>query len=170
MLGPATLKALYRVLPLAALASISIMSQVPAQSPHDSTVFLSFRVVFWVRDVRRSVEFYRDSLGLPFVNYTFGRAQTAKTLQPSDPEPYAATFSIGDRELALQAADGPVGVSGERYLFEVVDAPAYAMQLKKRGVRIGVIAGDTVTAVWFSVVDPDGRRLEFRPRVLRRAP
>lgn len=151
----------YAILGLATLALAALGNQSAAQAPQDSTTFKSLRVVFWVQRVRRSAEFYRDSLGLPFTSYTVGQARETAKLQASDPEPYAARFRIGDQELVLQGADGPVRAGGERYLFEVADARAYSMRLKKRGVSIRVIAGDSTSAVWFVVVDPEGRQLEF---------
>ena len=162
----------YRVLSLVALALAALRNHAAAQALQDSTVFKSFRVIFWVQGVRRSTEFYRDSLGLPFISYTVGRARETANLQPSDPEPYAARFHLGDQELVLQGADGPVRATGERYLFEVADARAYSMRLKKRGVSIRAIAGDSTSAVWFVVVDSEGRQLEFRQSglTMRRAP
>ena len=150
----------YRLLLLAPLL-LSLGGRLWAQENHDSTVFVSFSVTFWVQDVRRSAQFYHDSLGLPLVNYLIGRAQETTTLQPSD-SPYAAIFSVGDRSLHLQAANGQVHPSGARYSFGVSDPVAYAKLLKARGVRIEVIAADSTGAPgWFTVVDPDGRRLEF---------
>lgn len=162
-------RALFRFLTLAALPFGALARQMPAQAQPDSGIFLSFKTVFWVRDVRQSVVFYRDSLGLPFVSYTVGQSQEiSRDLQPSDPDPYAATFVVGDQRLVLQQAGGPVRVAGQRYIFEVAGPAAYSMRLKERGVRIEVIAGDSTSAVWFAVVDPDGRRLEFLGRSARR--
>jgi catechol 2,3-dioxygenase-like lactoylglutathione lyase family enzyme len=164
---PIMTRSLSLLLPLAALL-FSPERQLWAQEQQDSTVFLAFGVTFWVRDVRTSAEFYRDSLGLPLGHYLIGHAQETTNLQPSDPEPYSAQFKVGNQRLYLQLADGPVHASGARYAFTVLDPASYSIRLRKRGVRIQVILGDSTSAVWFSVVDPDGRRLEFsgppRPR------
>jgi catechol 2,3-dioxygenase-like lactoylglutathione lyase family enzyme len=161
----------YRALSLAFALAVGA-THAAAQVPEDSTAFKSFRVIFWVQSVRRSVEFYRDSLGLPFISYVVGQARETARLQPSDPEPYVARFRVGDQELVLQGADGPVRAAGERYLFEVADARAYSMRLKGRGVPLRAIAGDSTFTLWFVVVDPDGRQLEFRQSglTMRRSP
>jgi len=171
-MNPPTRSHAYRALSLAVVALAAAGTHAAAQAPQDSTSFKSFRVIFWVQSVRRSVAFYRDSLGLPFISYIVGQARETANLQPSDPEPYVARFRVGDQELVLQGADGPVRAAGERYLFEVADARGYSIRLKERSVPIRAIAGDSTFALWFVVVDPDGRQLEFRQSglTMRRSP
>ena len=107
-------------------------------------------VYLYVRDMERSVAFYRDLLGIPLE----GDEHWAET-----------TFSGGTR-FALHAAHQGIGElsSGTVHVdFEVEDAEAAALVLREHGVAVGEPLRDTWgTAV--EVVDPDGYTISLFQR------
>jgi lactoylglutathione lyase len=99
-------------------------------------------VYLYVRDMERSLAFYRDLLGIPLE----GDAQWAET-----------TFAGGTR-FALHAAHDGVGTlsSGTVHVdFEVADVDEAAALLRERGVDVR----EPMREEWgtaLEVVDPDG--------------
>ena len=110
-------------------------------------------VYLYVADLDRSLEFYRDLLGLP--------------LEADADDPYwvEATLSGGTR-FALHAAGASImpQVPGTmRVNFEVDDIDAAAERLAAAGVRIGQIEREPWGQM-VEVFDPDGYAIElFRP-------
>jgi catechol 2,3-dioxygenase-like lactoylglutathione lyase family enzyme len=106
-------------------------------------------VYLYVRDVPRSLAFYRDVLGIPLE----GSGDWAE-----------ARFADGVR-FALHATEGDVelGSGTVRVDFEVVDIDAAVTRLRDAGVEVGEVQrADWGAACEF--VDPDGYRLHlFEP-------
>ena len=78
------------------------------------------QVALTVRDTERSVAFYRDTLGLPFL---------------FAPAPTLAFLMIGDVRLMLSAAEGELAPGGSTVLYlRVADIGAEHAALSARGV------------------------------------
>jgi catechol 2,3-dioxygenase-like lactoylglutathione lyase family enzyme len=78
------------------------------------------QVALTVRDVERSIAFYRDALGLPFL---------------FAPAPTLAFLSIGDVRLMLAAPEGDFSPGGSTVLYlKVADIDAEHAALAARGV------------------------------------
>jgi lactoylglutathione lyase len=107
-------------------------------------------VYLYVRDMERSIAFYRDLLGIPLAG----------------DEHWAETAFPGGTRFALHAAHEGVGElsSGTVHVdFEVEDADAAAEILREHGVAVGEPLRDTWgTAV--EVVDPDGYTISLFQR------
>lgn len=106
-------------------------------------------VYLYVRDLERSLAFYRDLLGIALE----GDGDWAET-----------TFADGVR-FALHASAGDVelGSGTVRVDFEVADIEATAARLREAGVEIGEIERDDWGAAC-EFVDPDGYRLHLFER------
>jgi lactoylglutathione lyase len=106
-------------------------------------------VYLYVRDIERSLAFYRDLLGIPLQ----GDGGWAE-----------ATFADGIR-FALHTTDSDVvlGSGTVRVDFEVADVEATAARLREAGVEVGEIERDDWGAAC-EFADPDGYRLHlFQP-------
>jgi catechol 2,3-dioxygenase-like lactoylglutathione lyase family enzyme len=120
--------------------------------------------VFYVTDVRRSVEFY-GRLGFEFRHY-FDYDEEREVPEWTRAErPIWALFSAGGFEFALhltQSGDELV-VVGNRHYFLVEDIDAHYGMVTGRGIE----AGPLIDRPWmrmFEVVDPDGHQLFFGTR------
>lgn len=106
-------------------------------------------VYLYVRDMARSLAFYRDVLGIPLAG---------------DDRWAEATTANGVR-FALHAVDGEVelGSGTVRFDFEVDDIGEAAARLLEQGVEVGQIERHDWGAAC-ELVDPDGYRLHlFEP-------
>ena len=103
-----------------------------------------------VRDVDRSVEFYRDVLGIPFLFRVPG--------QPM------AFFQSGDVRLYLGSPETPEFATKVMLYFRVDDIEAESARLTAAGVRFGdkphVVHRDDAHELWMTFLrDPDGHHL-----------
>jgi len=103
-----------------------------------------------VRDVDRSVAFYRDVLGIPFLFQVEG--------QPM------AFFQSGDVRLYLGTPESPDFVTRTVHYFTVDDIHAERARLEAAGVEFGdephVVHRTETTELWMTGFrDPDGHHL-----------
>jgi catechol 2,3-dioxygenase len=105
-------------------------------------------VYYWTVDMDRSVEFYRDVLGL--------------TLTRRDGENWAV-FDAGGRRFALHGAvEGrPVVPGGATAVFSVLDLDEARGQLSERGVEFGHEGDVEGYARFASFKDPDGNTVQL---------
>ncbi len=115
-------------------------------------------VVLYVRDLRRSVQFYRDVVGLPLIGEIFDGG--------------AAMFSSGHTHhelLLIEVGDAPGPLHGRRIglyhigwkIGESLDElRAMRTLLEKAGVPIDGVSDHTVSQSLY-VRDPDGNELEL---------
>jgi lactoylglutathione lyase len=106
-------------------------------------------VYLYVRDLERSIAFYRDLLGIPLAR---------------EGDWAEATFGDGVR-FALHAAPAErvLGSGTLRVDFEVADVDAVATRLREAGVEVGEVERDDWGAAC-EFVDPDGYRLQLFQR------
>jgi predicted enzyme related to lactoylglutathione lyase len=113
-----------------------------------------------VTDVDRSVEFYRDVLGIPFLFRVPG--------QPM------AFFASGDVRLYLGVPENPDFRSKVVLYFRVDDIDAEVARLRAAGLEVGtprVVHRDGPTELWMSFLrDPDGHHLGLMAERLGTAP
>ena len=103
-------------------------------------------VYLYVRDLGRSLAFYRDVLGIPLAG---------------DAHWVEATFADGVRfALHPTAAEVELGSGTVRVDFEVDDVEAAAARLREAGVEVGEVERDDWGAAC-ELVDPDGYRLHL---------
>jgi catechol 2,3-dioxygenase-like lactoylglutathione lyase family enzyme len=117
--------------------------------------------VFYVTDVMKSVEFYRDILGFEFKHfYDYDKNEQVKTWE-SDKPPIWALMSAGDQEFALHLgkSEYELTVGGVVHYFEVTDVKShYEMVRKRNNLEMSeLIEKPWMTMFW--VLDPDGRKL-----------
>ena len=104
-------------------------------------------VVYWVTDMERAVEFYRDILGLPLVRRD---------------EDTWAEFDAGGRRFALHSAgDQPMAPGGATAVFAVGDLDRAGSELARRGVRFGHEGAVEGFARFASFQDPDGNTVQL---------
>lgn len=121
------------------------------------------KLVFYVKDVLKSVEFYRGALGFTFHSYhDYDTGKSVTEWNKSTP-PIYAEMSAGDQKFGLHlprsAADERCLGRGKIY-FRVKDVDAHHNRIKAWGVEPGRIH-DTAWMRMFSVTDPDGLRIYF---------
>jgi len=113
-----------------------------------------------VTDVDRSVEFYRDVLGIPFLFRVPG--------QPM------AFFASGDVRLYLGVPENPEFTSKVVLYFRVDDIDAEVARLRATGLTVGtphLVHRDGTTELWMSFLrDPDGHQLGLMAERLGTAP
>jgi len=122
-------------------------------------------IILYVRDLERSVAFYRDGIGLPFRFHDGGYAEFATR---------GTKFGLYERSRLPEligrenAAEG--GLAGE-VLFLVDDVDAEAEKLRDLGVEI--LSGP-VDRPWghrtLHVLDPDGFAVELAQEIPRELP
>jgi catechol 2,3-dioxygenase-like lactoylglutathione lyase family enzyme len=118
-------------------------SAVPNQGPE------LVEIVLYVRDMRRAIHFYRDTLGLEL---------------GSESENWT-TFRTGACTLALHATDLREPGAGEPDpTFLVTDADAERARLVTAGVEVSEMREPATRLRVFDVRDPDGNRLSFESR------
>jgi catechol 2,3-dioxygenase-like lactoylglutathione lyase family enzyme len=104
-------------------------------------------VFYWVSDLTRAVEFYRDVLGLRLLRLDAGNW---------------AEFDAGGRRFALHAAiEGQtVTPGGATAVFSVQDLDRAKAELSSRGVRFGHEGDVEGYARFASFTDPDGNPVQ----------
>lgn len=118
--------------------------------------------VFYVRDVERSVKFYRDILGFEFHHFwDYGQSKEVRQWAAAG-SPVYAEMAAGDLKFALHLAQQPyeLQVGGVVHYFHVRDVDAHHRRVAQQG---GEPSG-LVERPWmrmFSVTDPDGHRFFF---------
>jgi catechol 2,3-dioxygenase-like lactoylglutathione lyase family enzyme len=160
-----------------ALTACLLVSNLPAQeveTPVETNkeaemtgpVFTSeILPVLYVKDVLRSVEFYRDSLGFDLHSYyDYELGKEVKKWTKDTPAIYAG-MGAGDQKFALHRPGDPdtLAVGGARYYFGVEDVRAHRQRLIERGVDVSEI----FVRPWmtmFAVEDPEGRLIFFFTR------
>lgn len=104
----------------------------------------------YVRDLERSVAFYRDRLGLPLELDAKDRRWAEASL------PGGVRFALHE----WHPDAGEIGAGTIRFDFEVADVAAAAERLRSAGVEVGEVR----RAPWGSVcdfVDPDGYHVQL---------
>ena len=118
--------------------------------------------VFYVRDVDRSVEFYRDILGFEFHHFwDYGQSKEVRQWAADSPPVYAE-MAAGDLKFALHLAQQPyeLQVGGVVHYFRVRDVDAHHRMVAQQGGEPTAL----VEHPWmrmFSITDPDGHRVFF---------
>jgi lactoylglutathione lyase len=103
-------------------------------------------VYLYVRDLERSLAFYRDVLGIPLAgDEHWAEATTANGVR----------FALHATETEVELGSGTLRVD-----FEVADVDAAAARLREAGVEVGEIERDDWGAAC-EFVDPDGYRLHL---------
>jgi predicted enzyme related to lactoylglutathione lyase len=104
-------------------------------------------VFYWVSDLTRAVEFYRDALGLRLLRLDAGNW---------------AEFDAGGRRFALHAAVEGQSVTpgGATAVFSVQDLDRAKSELSARGVRFGHEGDVEGYARFASFTDPDGNTVQ----------
>jgi catechol 2,3-dioxygenase-like lactoylglutathione lyase family enzyme len=103
-------------------------------------------IVLYVRDMRRAIDFYRDTLGLEL----------------DFESEHWTTFRTGACALALHATEQREAGSGEPDpTFLVADADAERDRLAQAGVEVSEIREPVAGLRVFDVRDPDGNRLSI---------
>jgi catechol 2,3-dioxygenase-like lactoylglutathione lyase family enzyme len=117
---------------------------MPAMDPIVDRLDLVF---YWVSDLTRAVEFYRDVLGLRLLRLDAGNW---------------AEFDAGGRRFALHAATEGQTVSpgGATAVFSVQDLDRAKVELSSRGVRFGHEGDVEGYARFASFTDPDGNPVQ----------
>ena len=106
------------------------------------------QVWFWVRDMDRAVDFYRDVLGLPLVHRSGNEW---------------SEFDGGGVRLALHGVgDGEPSPHGGTVVFRVDDLDTAKLALEERGVRFDDYVGEVEGRARFaSFEDPDGNGVQI---------
>ena len=117
---------------------------MPAMDPIVDRLDLVF---YWVSDLTRAVEFYRDVLGLRLLRLDAGNW---------------AEFDAGGRRFALHAAmEGQtIAPGGATAVFSVQDLDRAKAELSSRGVRFGHEGDVEGYARFASFTDPDGNPVQ----------
>lgn len=103
-------------------------------------------VYYWVGDMNRAVDFYRDTLGMSLVRR----------------EERWVEFDVGGRRFALHATDGrEVAPGGAVAVFEVDDLDAAGALLRQRGVPVEHVGDVKGYARFASLRDPDGNAVQL---------
>ena len=135
-------------------------------APSDTATFTGEVLpVFYVKDVVKSVAFYRDLLGFDHHDYyDYEAGKDVKEWTKDTPAIYAE-MSSGEQLFALHLPNNTdsLVVGGMIHYFGVKDVLQHYQLLKDRGVRVGKIY-ERPWMTMFSVVDPDGHRIFFFTR------
>lgn len=121
--------------------------------------------VFYVRDVRRSVAFYHDTLGFDFDHFwNYDKNEPAYVWTDAEP-PIYARMGAGDQKFALHLYQGneKLAASGMLHYFGVSDVDKHheRVQAKVNGLDPLI---DRPWMRMFSVKDPDGHCIFFFTR------
>ena len=118
--------------------------------------------VFYVRDVAKSLAFYKDICGFDRVRLPGENAKKASGESSPGEPPYFVRMQAGEQEFALHLNDGPnLTVGGVRHYFAVKDVDRHHREVARRGGEPSEIQ-DLPWMRLFSVTDPDGHLLFFQ--------
>jgi catechol 2,3-dioxygenase-like lactoylglutathione lyase family enzyme len=132
----------------------------PAEGPAESHMTGEVLPVFYVADVKASVELYRK-LGFTFHHYwDYDAAAPVQEWSGEEPPVYAE-MSAGPLTVAIHLGEELGDSEGKtRHYFRVDDVDAHHARLSERGIDVGEIH-DLPWMRLFSVRDPDGHLLSF---------
>ena len=118
--------------------------------------------VFYVSDVARSLEFYRDICGFDRVQLPEESKREANGGSSSGEPPYFVRMQAGTQEFALHLSDAPnLTMGGVRHYFAVKDVDLHHEEVRRRGGDPTQVQ-DLPWMRLFSVTDPDGHVLFFQ--------
>lgn len=121
------------------------------------------KLVLYVRDVRKSVDFYRGALGFEFHSYHDYTNNKSVTEWNETEPPIYAEMSAGRQKFGLhlpQSAYDQRCVGRGRVYFRVKDVDAHYRRVKAWGIDADPLC-DTDWMRMFSVTDPDGYKITF---------
>ena len=121
--------------------------------------------VFYVKDVLRSVEFWRDSLGFECYDCYDHEAGGAAKEWTNDTAPYCVEMRAGPLVFALHLARNPdsLQVGGMIHYFEVPHVYQSHERLTSRGMDVSKIY-ERPWMNMFRIIDPDGHEIFFFTR------
>ena len=121
--------------------------------------------VFYVKDVARSVEFYRDKLGFKFNHYYDYEKSKQVTEWKSNEKPIYAQMAAGSQIFALHLYRTPdeLNNAGTIHYFEVKDVDAHYKWVTSKGAKPEPLY-DRPWMRMFRVIDPDGHVIFFYTR------
>ncbi|HYF49454.1 MAG TPA: VOC family protein [Planctomycetota bacterium] len=134
-----------------------------AATTHTSHVIGKLMPMLYVRDVLRSVEFYRDRLGFKFTGWWNDDTNDYSQELRGKEKPQFAELRVGDLVLHLHAAEGelPKKEGASILHLAVDDVDAYHAEVQARGIK----ADPPEDMPWgmrhFYVSDPDGQAWSF---------
>ncbi len=123
--------------------------------------------MFYVSDVSKSVEFYRDVLGFEFHHFwDYDKGEEVREWEAAAPPTYAE-MAADDQKFALHLAREPYErqIGGVIHYFRVQNVDEYYQMVIERGGKPGTLL-DRPWMRMFSITDPDGHK--FFSRLLRR--
>lgn len=142
------------------LLACPAFAQSQSDKPAESQLTGEILPVFYVADVRASVEFYRKA-GFSFHHYwDYDAGRGVKEWKDAKPPVYAE-MAAGPLKIGihLEPDDGPSRVTTRHY-FRVKDVEAYRKRLAERGIEVGKLH-DLPWMKMFSIHDPDGHLISF---------
>ncbi|MHC4472530.1 MAG: VOC family protein [Planctomycetota bacterium] len=120
-----------------------------------------FDVMLYVKDLRGSLELYRDAFGFEAKGFWSDSQERFVETWEEEGEPGYVELSAGGTKITLHASDGDVSGGGAIYHFEVEDVDAF----QRRAVENGVDASEPKDFPWgwrmCFVKDPDGHHFGF---------
>lgn len=120
-----------------------------------------FDVMLYVRDVERSVGFYRDVLGFHSKGWWSDEAEAFVDDWQSAGEPGYAELSAGPLKVSLHASETPVEPRGCFFHLAVDDVDAYHGRVAEKGAGASAPRDEPWGWRMFSVEDPDGHSWGF---------
>ena len=147
-----------------ALAAVSAGSSpgVPARDAHG--VFTGdVKIVFYVHDVRKAVEFYTKALGFKFHHYFDHVGGGSVPTWTRDVPPIYAELSYAGRRFGLHSPTSEAdrkSVGAAKVYFQVKDLDAHHLRTKARGANPGEIRKRSWMDM-YQVIDADGNRIYF---------
>lgn len=124
-----------------------------------SPVWRIGEILIQVSDVKRSLTFYRDGLGIPFEATRYGDDSFVAKVGE------VRVLLHPDFDDSLRDAKRGLGVIVHLW---VPDADAYCEEIRQRGIAIAEEPEDRPWGRHFSVVDPDGYRIDVLGPIRRR--
>lgn len=151
-------------LPPIALLMIAQSDRQPPQARQSHGQLTGdIKLVFYVSDVRKSVEFFTGALGLQFHHYYDHIGGDSVKQWPHDEPPIYAEMSAGGRRFGLHLPQSDWdrrAVGTMKVYFRVQDLQAH----HNRAVAWGADPGKIKRKPWmdmFLISDPDGHRIYF---------
>jgi catechol 2,3-dioxygenase-like lactoylglutathione lyase family enzyme len=144
-----------------ALLWLGGQSQPTVRVSESPPAFVRIAPVLYVRDIRKSVAFYRDVLGFAVDGFTVAREKSlVKELESTD-DPYGAALHVGSDVLSLQRL-GKFTVGGSQLNVVMRNLTGFHKRLAETGIQMHkvtpIIGGGMLC---FSVNDPDGHEIFF---------